>query len=487
MLLASIAELNNDEAYYWTYAKQLQWNYFDHPPMVGICIKIFMLNLHLNQELFIRLTAILAASGCTWIIFKIGKQLHDGQTGWFAACLFTASFYASIIAGLLILPDSPQLFFWLLSVNLLLKIVKKDISGVRVNSELALVGITIGLCVLSKIHGIFLWIGFGGYVIISRRSLLSNPFLYLSGLITLAMLVPSFLWTLSNHFSTYNYHSARVHFEGMHPESFFREIAGEILYSNPVNYVLLVVALLRYRRKRTDVALLKWFSFPLIITVLIISLFNDTLPHWNGPAFVTLIPFTALHLRNLSARTAKLPLEIRSAMGLLITSVCVCIGIINYWPGSLGARQLPELGKNDVTLDMSGWRQLHDSLKNRLTTEASIFTPYWFPGGHLTVYVGQPLHLPVRVVGTLNDIHHFAWLNPSYPSLPIDANAWYITVSNFYKPPSAGLMSYFQKTGQPLLIPQYRSGIVVRYFYIYPLLHYKGGLPANGILQNNPG
>ena len=36
--VSGFLNLGNDESYYWTFSKQLQWNYFDHPPMVALWI-----------------------------------------------------------------------------------------------------------------------------------------------------------------------------------------------------------------------------------------------------------------------------------------------------------------------------------------------------------------------------------------------------------------------------------------------------------------
>lgn len=39
LVQASITELIYDEAYYWYYAQNLAWGYFDHPPMVAFMIR----------------------------------------------------------------------------------------------------------------------------------------------------------------------------------------------------------------------------------------------------------------------------------------------------------------------------------------------------------------------------------------------------------------------------------------------------------------
>ncbi len=38
-LIAVFTGLGNDEVYYWTYSQHLQWNYFDHPPMVALLMQ----------------------------------------------------------------------------------------------------------------------------------------------------------------------------------------------------------------------------------------------------------------------------------------------------------------------------------------------------------------------------------------------------------------------------------------------------------------
>jgi uncharacterized sodium:solute symporter family permease YidK len=46
IIIAPFFELGNDEVYYWTYALQPDWNHFDHPPMVGLLIRLTSLNLY---------------------------------------------------------------------------------------------------------------------------------------------------------------------------------------------------------------------------------------------------------------------------------------------------------------------------------------------------------------------------------------------------------------------------------------------------------
>jgi 4-amino-4-deoxy-L-arabinose transferase-like glycosyltransferase len=145
VLLAASTELNNDEVYYWTYAQKLQWSYFDHPPVIAVLIKIFTVNLRFDSELMIRLGAIICSAICCWIIYHIGRLIKDEQTGLFSALLFVASPYSNIIAGFLIIPDAPQLMFWLWSVLLMIKITNSDPGDQRTSQLLLMLGLSIGL------------------------------------------------------------------------------------------------------------------------------------------------------------------------------------------------------------------------------------------------------------------------------------------------------------------------------------------------------
>ena len=269
-IIAVITELGNDEVYYLTYARHLQWNYFDHPPMVALLIRLTTFNLVLTSEFFVRLGPILLAAVNTFLIFHIAAKLKNKEAGLLAALLFTASPYCSIIAGIFILPDAPQLFFYILSVKLLLDICSASTGKKGLTQKLLLFGLISGLCIMSKVHGIFLWAGFGFYIIFYKRSLLQNGSVYLAAVITAAVASPILIWNIQNHFVTYNFHSSRVIAEnGVHFYSFIKELLGGMLYNNPLNYFLYILTATGLFKNKTllradTVKLLLWLGLPLL-------------------------------------------------------------------------------------------------------------------------------------------------------------------------------------------------------------------------------
>ena len=147
-IVASTVELGNDEVYYRIYATDIQWNYFDHPPMVAWLIRTTTINLYFDAEFFIRLGAILSAAVTTWLFYLSGKKIGTAQTGFYAAAIYTATLYGSIIAGTFILPDSPQMVCWAGSLYLLIFITDSKSIGKTKKRKLVLFGLVTGLGML---------------------------------------------------------------------------------------------------------------------------------------------------------------------------------------------------------------------------------------------------------------------------------------------------------------------------------------------------
>ena len=484
MLVAMTTNLGNDEAYYLTYAQHLQWNYFDHPPMVALLIRLTTFDLTFTNSFFVRLGPIMLAAINTYIIFKIVTKLKNETAGFWAIILFTASIYTSLIAGVFIMPDAPQLFFWILCVYFLLEIIDDNANSKSRNRNLVWFAICSGLCIMSKIHGVFLWFGFGLYVLFYNRKMLSNGYLYLSVILTAAIASPILFWNINNDFITYSFHSQRVTInEGLNFSAFLRELVGGILYNNLFNYALIIFTLLAVFKNKISIALhqkrlLLLLGLPLILILLFISLFRDTLPHWSGPGYLALIILAAIYAAE-NLKKAKLALY-----GLYLIGFVVVAGIplINLYPGTLGDKKLETFGAGDFTLDLYGWNQMktdfekmrQSDLQSNNTKTSFIISNKWFPGGHIDNYIAQPLHLDFVAIGKLEDIHTYYWLNNFRKKIQKGDDAYFIVTSNNFSDPNVDYVNLFEIIEKPRIINQYRSGKVCRKMIVFLMRNFKG-------------
>lgn len=491
-ITAFCTELGNDEVYYRMYAQYLQWNYFDHPPMVGWMIRLTTANLLFDNEFFIRLGAVISAALTTWFIFLSGRKLNNAHTGYLAAVIYTATIYGSIVAGTFILPDSPQMVFWSAGLYLLTDIAQyKNITRVK-KRRLLLFGLIAGLGMLCKIHTSFLWAGFLLYLLLYNRQWFRQPQLYLSVMVTLLFFYPVIKWNIDNHFLTYLYHSKRVNVaeSGFDISAFLSFAGGQVLYCNPVIFILFIPATIAAFKNELRVLssqkrLLLLCSLPLIIIATVISFFKPVLPHWTGPAYSGLVLLTACYLDKRKRRSLFerriMPKPLLIANTFLFALISSGILFINFIPGTAGRKDNNYLGDGDFTLDMYGWKKFNgdfqklirsDLEKGLVKPNAGILSNKWFPAAHIDYYAAMPLKKDLLAIGDTNDIHQYAWINNARnPLLPGD-DAYYISPSNYYTDAAALYGDLFTSILPPVIIEQERNGRICRRFYIWRLKNF---------------
>ncbi len=482
-------ELGNDEVYYWTYALYPDLSHFDHPPMVGFLIQLFSFNLYFDHEFFIRLGSVILGGANSWIIFLIGEKVKDKLTGLFAVILFNTSIYCFVIAGIFILPDTPQLFFWLISLNLLITALPNREATKRSRNILFYASIPIGLAMLSKYTSVFLWLGAGFYILFFNRRWFRTGELYMAVLLSFIIFSPVILWNVENNFVSFNFQSERVGFfnSGLRPDYFFTELFGQILYNNPINFVIIILALVALKRNRINinrehVRILMLTSLPLIFLFLFFALFRRTLPHWTGPAYLSLIIVAAAWLAEKAMQRERaniFPVLIKVSMGLLMAGLAIGLFQIKWGIFTTPKPGNPqELGKNDLTLDMFGWRQFSDKFheltdrdfySKRMPATAPILSNRWFPAAHLDFYVAHPRGLSLLAIGNLDQIHKYAWINRERPELQLESAAYFITSSRDFHDPELIFGKYFLIIEEPEIIRIFKREKHVENFFVYRL------------------
>lgn len=491
-LLAAFLELGNDEVYYWTYALYPALSHFDHPPMVGWVIQLFTLNLLLDSEFFIRLGPVIIGSLNTLLVFLIGRSIKNERTGWIASLLYTSSIYTFVISGTFILPDTPQLFYWLISTYFLIEVFNGSGTLKVRNWQLVLAGMGIGLAMLSKYTSVFLWIGAILYILLYDRKWIRSPFLYFSILLSGLFFLPVLIWNINTDFVSFTFHSGRVGFfgSGINFNTLITELSGQFLYNNPVNYVLIAGGVIAFLRKkvffsRSTGRFLLLTALPLIFLFILFSLFRQTLPHWTGPAYTMLIFLASAWLSDKQMRPGMkkpVPLPVLSALSLLV--IILILGVAQIKGGWLFydySEDPRELGKNDVTLDMYGWEQIGEEfneirerdINEYLMRRDDVVLSYrWFPAANLDYYVAGPAGTEVLCIGPLDKLHKYAWINRYRGGFEKGMNAWFITTTRDYHDVS-NFMEYFHVMEPSDTIRINRGGRHVKNAFVYRMYFMK--------------
>ena len=482
-VIAATVEFGNDEVYYWTYALYPDWSHFDHPPMVGWMIQLFSLNLLFDSEFFIRLPSIVFMTVNTYLMFRIGKEIKDSLTGLYAALIYTASIYAFVITGIFILPDTPLSLFWLLAFWMAIKYFRAEKPN---NTPLLLLGVFSGLAMLSKYTGAFIWVGIGIYMLFFDRKHFKNPFLYLSLLISAICCLPILYWNIQNDFVSLGFHSSRVSLFGKPNLSYLgTELAGEFFYNNPVNYVLAIVAVIAAFRGRIDLEkpssrLILCTAIPLIVVFIFFSLTRPTLPHWNAPSFNLLILLTASLISSKhtpDGNRVTIPKPIIASMAVMVLTLSIGYAEIQTGFIPLDHHTEPEkLGRDDFTLDMYGWRQLEEKFatlreqtisEGLMKEEDGIIGSQWFPLANLDYYVARPLHMSVKGMGELDNIHKYQWITQDRGGFQQGEDYWFLSDSHYMKYPNEVFPDTFVSIHHVGTITIERGGRPVKNFFVY--------------------
>ena len=181
-------ELAHDEAYYWLYSRNLDWGYFDHPPFVGMIIRIFSFLPH--SEFAVRIGFVILQFGSLALLLSLTGY------SWITFLLFF-SFPLASFTGLLALPDIPLLFMTALYCYQLKRFLREDN---LVNS--LLLGFIIGLLFYAKYHGVLVVF----FTLVALPRLFLHKSFYFVALSALVTFFPHFWWQYQHDFSTLRYH-----------------------------------------------------------------------------------------------------------------------------------------------------------------------------------------------------------------------------------------------------------------------------------------
>ena len=484
LIIASIVELGNDESYYWLYSQKIQWNYFDHPPLVALGVRIFTLNLTLQEyELFVRLGSIVSCAFSSWFMYRAVTIIANKKAGWYSVILFNVSFYAGIVAGILVMPDSPQLLCWTFCLWMIARLIQNE------NDWKSWIGFGIGagLCIMSKVHGVFLWLGMGLFILFHNREWLKKKQTYVSLFISMIIASPLLLWNMKYDFITWRFHSERVDISEalQDKDSFLTELLGQVLVNNPVNFLLIGIALVAaYRSRRKNPPTLTAYNYvalPMAGLFIFISIFRDIWPHWSGPAYTSLIPAAAVWLERRKFKRI-FPSWLRVGIATFLFFIVAWLVTVSFYPGTYGSKSSQKLGKGDVTLDKFGWEEAGEEFvafyyseqeSGRMPPNAPLVCAKWW-GAHLEYYFSDFGSIPVIGLGEINELHQYAWLNEERVDEANMSAAYCIISSIETDEVSFPYYDYYEKLELVKTLLVKRSGKPAKKFFVYRLSGWKG-------------
>lgn len=479
-IFAAFTELSNDEALYRILALFPALSYHAHPPMVAWLARLTTLGASVAPEFLVRLSSIIIGTINTYIVYKIVHRVTtDEKCGVIAALLYTGSAYASIFIGITLLPDGMLSLCWLLALDIMLILIQRPNGQFTSKEDILMLclGLVIGVGTLSKYTAGYLSVAWVLYILIYDRKWLTRWSLWSGGILAILIFSPVIIWNVNHDFISISSQTQRLlNFNEILWWSPWRELAGNFGYQNPINWIVFILAIIFFTKNKEKISrpifrLLLITSLPMILLFFVASFTQPTLPHWSAPAYFSLIILAALYLKEV-----KFGYKIATVSASLLAILLIIAGIeIKYEPISIPREQLAEdIGKNDITLDMYGWKQggekfaeiyRNDIERGNMKPNANIVHDIWYEGAHLDNYFALPLGLTLL---TYDGMDYEAISNIRGGIQP-GSDAYFISSSRTYVTPYKTFGEKYSKIDTPEIINIMRNNNIVEKFYIYRL------------------
>ncbi|QLE01066.1 glycosyltransferase family 39 protein [Galbibacter sp. BG1] len=183
-----------DEAYYWYFAQDLSWGYFDHPPMVALLV-----NLGINSfdgELGVRLLAPFLYGINVLLLWQLLDDDKKYKYTWLFIA-FVSSVGLMVAYGFMMLPDTA-----LVTSSLVFLWAYKRFLSEEKTINILLLGFSMAAVMYSKYHGVLLI----GFVVLSNLNLFKRAGFWLATVFALLLYTPHLFWLYQVDFVPLKYH-----------------------------------------------------------------------------------------------------------------------------------------------------------------------------------------------------------------------------------------------------------------------------------------
>lgn len=296
MFFRAVFSLNigliDDEAYHWSWTRDLQLSYFDHPAMIA-WLESITTQLFGDTVLAVRMPSFFLFGGIILLTFKFTEELFDFSAACFVGLIMLWSPFWGF-GGYVASPETPFMFFWMLAAWIFWQGVREDGKAWSLKKTWLCLGLVMGLGLNSKFIIALLAPGFGLYMLMSprHRKDLLKPWPWAGFLLATVLCSPIFIWNMWHDWPGFKYQFHDRH-AGSHFSlgRWFTYWGAQWLFYTPFLYVMLVLTFINSFIQRQDARwrLLFCLSVPSLAIFYFQPFWADFKPHWAGAACTLLL------------------------------------------------------------------------------------------------------------------------------------------------------------------------------------------------------
>jgi membrane-associated phospholipid phosphatase len=390
-------DLGPDEAHYWEWSRHLDLSYYSKGPMIAYLIALG--TAIFGDTLFgVRFLAVILSVLSSLLLYRLVHDMYKDE----AVALGSALIYQVIplftAFSVIFSIDSPFLFFWILSLYLFHMVIAEPVPGSRRTGMGAwiLLGISLGLGLLTKYTMAFFHLGMVFFLVLSdRKYLLRTIKPYAAMLVSLFVFSPVIIWNARHEWVTLWHTAGQTHIaDGLNISirSLGEFVGSQIGIVTPVIFVLIFYALhkLYHAEKGYQSMFLTAFSLPVVAFFFFKSIQGKVQSNWAMTGYITGIIAVAWYYLGSGVQAAA---GTRKRKVLLWAGVVIAlfVTIVSHYPSII---KLPP--KLDPSARLRGWHQLRDEigpLYRVLSTQGSVllFSDRYQISSELAFYIeGHP-------------------------------------------------------------------------------------------------
>ncbi|MGJ4942976.1 glycosyltransferase family 39 protein [Bradyrhizobium sp. HKCCYLS1011] len=360
LVAAAVTPITFDEAYYWMWSKHLAFGYYDHPPLVALVIRLGTLVAG-DTELGVRLVSILLALPMCYAVYRTAEILFGGvRVAATAALLLNVTLMAAV-GTMIVTPDAPLL----VASSFVLFCCAKVLETERGAWWLG-VGTAAGLALTAKYTAMF----FGAAILIwlvavpKLRHWLRSPWLYLGGLVALAIFSPVIVWNAEHQWVSFIKQLGRARIEDFRPAYIAELIPTQFAFATPLVFILGVMGVYALLTRKAGEAagrvLVSVMVWVIVAYFIWHSLHARVEANWFAPiypAFVVAAAFAA-HLvpwRPREQRTVRFCLRFAAPVGIVMFVALIVQANTGWLSGYVRDSTVRSVGV--------GWRPLADQIE----------------------------------------------------------------------------------------------------------------------------
>jgi len=335
------------EAYYWYYSLYPDFSYFDHPPMAAYSIWI---GTHIfGHTIFgVKFMGVIWSLLTNILIYLTLKIALDGsdetekkKIGLIAVILYNLTIFAHLYA-IIIVPDTPLLFFWMAVIYLFVKYLKTGKAG-----NFYMAGIALGFGLISKYTAIAIVPAILVILLLDKdhRKILLKPHPYLALLFAAAVFSIVIYWNIMHDWASIKFQFAdrSTGLRSFQTKYLFQLIASQIFVLTPLPLVIFIMALKRVTWNWRSLVTERTFMITGIFIIggfILVSLRSLVKMNWLLPGYLGwIIAVTLLYSGKISIKSLWMKVGVFISLILIIIAYSLLIvpniplGEGNTWSG----------------------------------------------------------------------------------------------------------------------------------------------------------